>query len=104
MGDQTWNVPHDLDPLKTLFLCNELIMPTIESPLKRGLGRGFQRGRTSVVGGTSTFVACDLSDRPWPATSEAEAIRFNMINPKTNNRIRMQTVDAGTGEQVSRSW
>jgi DNA end-binding protein Ku len=39
----------------------------------------------------------------WPATSEAETIRFNMINPKTNNRIRMQTVDAGTGEQVSRS-
>ena len=26
-----------------------------------------------------------------------------MINPKTNNRIRMQTVDAGTGEQVARS-
>jgi DNA end-binding protein Ku len=30
-------------------------------------------------------------------------VRFNMINPQTNNRIRMQTVDAGTGEQVSRA-
>jgi DNA end-binding protein Ku len=29
--------------------------------------------------------------------------RFNLINPKTNNRIRMQTLDAGTGEEVSRS-
>ena len=32
----------------------------------------------------------------------AETVRFNMINPKTNNRIRMQTIDAGTGEKVSR--
>jgi DNA end-binding protein Ku len=26
-----------------------------------------------------------------------------LINPATNNRIRMQTVDAGTGEQVNRA-
>ncbi len=38
----------------------------------------------------------------WPATTEAETVRFNLINPKTNNRIKMQTVDAGTGEEVSR--
>src|SRR3954465_2359558 len=38
----------------------------------------------------------------YPATSEAETVRFNMINPKTNNRIKMQTIDAGTGEEVSR--
>jgi DNA end-binding protein Ku len=38
----------------------------------------------------------------YPATTEAETVRFNFINPKTNNRIKMQTVDAGTGEQVSR--
>jgi DNA end-binding protein Ku len=34
--------------------------------------------------------------------TEAETVRFNLINPKTNNRIRMQTLDAGTGEEVSR--
>lgn len=38
----------------------------------------------------------------WSATSEADTVRFNLINPKTNNRIRMVTVDAGTGEEVSR--
>ena len=30
-------------------------------------------------------------------------MHFNLINPKTNNRIRMQTVDAGTGDVVERS-
>ncbi len=30
-------------------------------------------------------------------------MHFNLINPKTNNRIRMQTVDAGTGRAVDRS-
>ena len=38
----------------------------------------------------------------WPVTSEAETVRFNLINPKTNNRIKMVTVDAGTGAEVSR--
>ncbi len=38
----------------------------------------------------------------WSATTEAETVRFNLINPKTNNRIKMQTVDAGTGKEVSR--
>ena len=38
----------------------------------------------------------------YPATTEAETVRFNLINPKTNNRIKMKTVDAGTGEEVSR--
>jgi non-homologous end joining protein Ku len=39
----------------------------------------------------------------WRASTEAQTVRFNMINPKIDNRIRMQTVGAGTGEQVSRS-
>jgi DNA end-binding protein Ku len=39
----------------------------------------------------------------FPATSEADTVRFNLINPETNNRIKMKTVDAGTGEEVSRS-
>jgi DNA end-binding protein Ku len=38
----------------------------------------------------------------WSATTEAETVRFNLINPETNNRIKMMTVDAGTGEEVSR--
>src|ERR1700704_1123254 len=48
-----------------------------------------------------SLVTCPVA--LWPATTEARTVRFNMINPQTNNRIRMQTVDAGTGEQVSRS-
>ena len=48
-----------------------------------------------------SLVTCPVA--LWPATSEADTVRFNMINPKTNNRIRMQTIDAGTGEEVSQS-
>jgi DNA end-binding protein Ku len=48
-----------------------------------------------------SLVTCPVA--LWSATTEAETVRFNLINPKTNNRIRMQTVDAGTGEQVSRN-
>lgn len=47
-----------------------------------------------------SLVTCPVA--LWPATSEADTVRFNLINPKTNNRIRMKTVDAGTGEEVSR--
>ncbi|MFO1080886.1 MAG: Ku protein [Reyranellaceae bacterium] len=47
-----------------------------------------------------SLVTCPVA--LYPATSEAETIRFNLINPQTNNRIRMLTVDAGTGEEVSR--
>jgi DNA end-binding protein Ku len=37
-----------------------------------------------------------------PATSEAERIRLNQINPATGNRISTKTVDAETGEEVPR--
>ena len=47
-----------------------------------------------------SLVTCPVA--LYPATSEAETIRFNYINPQTNNRIKMKTVDAGTGEEVSR--
>src|SRR5215471_14365190 len=47
-----------------------------------------------------SLVTCPVA--LYPATSEKETVRFNLINPATNNRIRMQTVDAGTGEEVSR--
>ena len=47
-----------------------------------------------------SLVACPVS--LWSATTTAETVRFNLINPKTNNRVRMKTVDAGTGEELSR--
>jgi DNA end-binding protein Ku len=47
-----------------------------------------------------SLVTCPVA--LYPATSEAETVRFNLINPVTNNRIRMKTVDAGTGDEVAR--
>jgi DNA end-binding protein Ku len=47
-----------------------------------------------------SLVTCPVA--LYPATTEAETVRFNLINPETNNRIKMKTVDAGTGEEVSR--
>ena len=47
-----------------------------------------------------SLVTCPVA--LYPAVSEAETVRFNLINPATKNRIRMKTVDAGTGEEVSR--
>jgi DNA end-binding protein Ku len=39
----------------------------------------------------------------YTATESTADVHFHMINPKTHNRIRMQTVDAGTGKPVERS-
>ena len=47
-----------------------------------------------------SLVTCPVT--LWAATSEAETVRFNLINPETNNRINMVTVDAGTREEVER--
>ena len=47
-----------------------------------------------------SLVTCPVA--LYSATTEAETVRFNLINPATNNRIKMKTVDAGTGEEVSR--
>lgn len=44
-----------------------------------------------------SLVTCPVAF--YPATSEAETVHFNLIK-KTNNRIKMQTVGAGTGEEV----
>ena len=38
----------------------------------------------------------------WNAKHERSAIRFNLINPKTGNRIKMLTVDAGTDDELQR--
>src|SRR5262245_674063 len=47
-----------------------------------------------------SLVTCPVA--LYSATTEAETVRFNLINPQTHNRIRMKTVDAGTGEEVAR--
>lgn len=48
-----------------------------------------------------SLVTCPVS--LYTATERSADIHFNFINPKTNNRIRMQSVDAGTGEPVDRA-
>ena len=48
-----------------------------------------------------SLVTCPVT--LYAATTEADTVRFNLINPDTNNRIKMKTVDAGTGEELERS-
>jgi DNA end-binding protein Ku len=48
-----------------------------------------------------SLVTCPVA--LYTATERSADVHFNLINPKTNNRIRMQTVDAGTGRVVERS-
>jgi len=48
-----------------------------------------------------SLVTCPVA--LYSATERSAEVHFNLINPKTNNRIRMQTVDAGTGDVVERS-
>ncbi|MBV8393392.1 MAG: Ku protein [Alphaproteobacteria bacterium] len=48
-----------------------------------------------------SLVTCPVA--LYTATERTSEVHFHMINPETNNRIRMQTVDAGTGEPVNRS-
>jgi DNA end-binding protein Ku len=47
------------------------------------------------------LVSCPVA--LYTARHERNSIRFNMINPKTGNRIKMVTQDAETGEPLSRS-
>ncbi len=46
------------------------------------------------------LVSCPVA--LWNAKHERAAIRFNLINPKTGNRIRMMTVDSETDEELQR--
>src|SRR5258708_34668185 len=48
-----------------------------------------------------SLVPCPVA--LYTATERTADVHFNMINPKTNHRIRMQTVDAVTGKPVERS-
>lgn len=48
-----------------------------------------------------SLVTCPVA--LYSATERSADVHFHLINPETNNRIRMQTVDAGTGEAVERA-
>jgi DNA end-binding protein Ku len=48
-----------------------------------------------------SLVTCPVA--LYTATERTADVHFNLINPKTNNRIRMQSVDAGTGDVIERS-
>ncbi len=41
-----------------------------------------------------SLVTCPVA--LYTATERTAEVHFNMINPNTNNRIRMKAVDAGT--------
>ena len=48
-----------------------------------------------------SLVTCPVA--LYTATERNADVHFHLINPKTNHRIRMQTVDAETGRPVERS-
>jgi len=48
-----------------------------------------------------SLVTCPVA--LYTATERSADVHFHLINPKTNHRIRMQTVDAGTGRVVDRA-
>jgi DNA end-binding protein Ku len=47
-----------------------------------------------------SLVTCPVT--LYTATERTADVHFHLINPKTKHRIRMQTVDAGTGRAVER--
>jgi DNA end-binding protein Ku len=47
-----------------------------------------------------SLVTCPVA--LYTATERSADVHFHLINPKTKHRIRMQTVDAGTGRAVER--
>ena len=47
-----------------------------------------------------SLVTCPVS--LYNAVSPRGEVHFNLINPRTGNRIRMMTIDAGTEEPVER--
>src|SRR6185369_13994623 len=48
-----------------------------------------------------SLVTCPVA--LFTATERSADVHFHLINPKTNHRIRMQTVDAQTGRAVDRA-
>ncbi len=74
---------------------------TNEAPTANGNGRTRSLRPTWEGHLRLSLVTCPVA--LYTATESRAEIRFNLINPKTNNRIRMQTIDAGTGKVVERS-
>ncbi len=80
-----------------------------ESPHKSGRsnGQSHAHGRGKALRPTweghlrLSLVTCPVA--LYTATERTAEVHFNLINPKTNNRIRMQTVDSGTGKVVDRA-
>jgi DNA end-binding protein Ku len=48
-----------------------------------------------------SLVTCPVA--LYTAVERKAEVHFHLINPDTNNRIRLQTIDAGTGKAVERS-
>jgi DNA end-binding protein Ku len=48
-----------------------------------------------------SLVTCPVA--LYTAIERKAEVHFHLINPRTHNRIRMQTIDAGTGKAVERS-
>ena len=48
-----------------------------------------------------SLVTCPVA--LYTAVERKAEVHFHLINPRTHNRIRMQTIDAGTGKAVERS-
>ncbi len=46
------------------------------------------------------LVSCPVA--LWNAKHDRDAIKFNLINPKTGHRVRMLTVDSDTNEELRR--
>jgi DNA end-binding protein Ku len=46
------------------------------------------------------LVSCPVA--LYNARHDRSAIRFNLINPDTGNRVRMVTVDGETGQELER--
>jgi DNA end-binding protein Ku len=63
---------------------------------KRGAHRPAWEGHLRL-----SLVTCPVA--LYTATERSADVHFHLINPKTNHRIRMQTVDSGTGRAVERS-
>src|ERR1700722_18996024 len=59
------------------------------------LARPIWRGHLRLA-----LVSCPVA--LWNARHDRAAIRFNMINPETGNRITMVTTDAETGKELER--
>lgn len=56
-----------------------------------------RHGLSSELAGTSEALARDLPVALYTATNAGGDVHFNLINPKTNNRIKMITTDPDTG-------